>query len=69
MLTADFVYMRLRKPDYSLSELNSIAYRVEQYRANAYPTFAIFKHEETPGGALNAEQLLASQKGRVTAAQ
>ncbi len=64
VLTADFVYLRLRKPDYSLSELNSIAYRVEQYRANAYPTFAIFKHEETPAGALHAEQLLASQRGK-----
>ncbi len=57
VLTADFVYLRLRKPDYDESELTSIAYRVEQYLNNAYPTFAIFKHEETPAGALNAETL------------
>jgi uncharacterized protein YecE (DUF72 family) len=58
VLTADFVYLRLRKPDYTESELSSIAYRVSQYRTNGYPTYAIFKHEETPAGALNAERLL-----------
>jgi uncharacterized protein YecE (DUF72 family) len=62
VLTADFVYLRLRKPQYLESELTSIAYRVAQYRANAYPTYAIFKHEETPAGALNAEKLLQSTK-------
>ncbi len=58
VLTADFVYLRLRKPDYTESELGTIAYRVEQYQTNGYPTYAIFKHEETPAGALNAEKLL-----------
>jgi len=62
VLTADFVYLRLRKPEYTESELASIGYRVEQYRANAYPTYAIFKHEETPAGALNAEKLLVTQQ-------
>ncbi len=60
VITADFVYLRLRKPDYSESELASLAYRVQQYQGNGYPTFAIFKHEESPAGALNAEQLLHS---------
>ncbi len=60
-LTADFVYLRLRKPDYSESELESVSYRVGQYRANGYPTYAIFKHEDTPAGALNAEKLLNAQ--------
>jgi uncharacterized protein YecE (DUF72 family) len=64
VLTADFVYLRLRKPDYQESELNSIAYRVEQYLQNAYTTFAIFKHEETPAGALNAENLLATERSK-----
>ena len=64
VLTADFVYLRLRKPDYGESELTSIAYRVEQYLQNAYPTFAIFKHEETPAGALNAESLLATERSK-----
>jgi uncharacterized protein YecE (DUF72 family) len=62
VLTANFVYLRLRKPDYTESELTSIDYRVQQYRANGYPTFAIFKHEETPAGALYAERLLVPQK-------
>lgn len=61
VITADFVYLRLRKPDYTESELSSICYRVHQYRGNGYPTYAIFKHEETPAGALNAEQLLKLQ--------
>jgi uncharacterized protein YecE (DUF72 family) len=64
VLTADFVYLRLRKPDYGESELSSIAYRVDQYLHNAYPTFAIFKHEETPAGALNAEALLAGERSK-----
>lgn len=61
VITADFVYLRLRKPEYTESELSSIDYRVCQYRSNGYPTYAIFKHEETPAGALNAERLLNSQ--------
>jgi uncharacterized protein YecE (DUF72 family) len=61
VVTADLVYLRLRKPDYTESELGSIAYRIQQYRANAYPTYAIFKHEDTPAGALNAEKMLNAQ--------
>jgi uncharacterized protein YecE (DUF72 family) len=61
VVTADFVYLRLRRPDYAESELASIGYRVQQYLANAYPTYAIFKHEDTPTGALNAEKLLNAQ--------
>lgn len=61
VLTADFVYMRLRKPDYSESELESIDWRIRQYRSNGYPVFAIFKHEESPAGALHAEALLTKQ--------
>ena len=61
VLTADFVYLRLRKPDYAESEIESIQYRVTQYRANGYPVYAIFKHEDTPAGALNAEKLLQEQ--------
>ena len=64
VVTADFVYLRLRKPDYTESELGSIAYRVEQYLSNCYPTFAIFKHEETPAGAQNAERLLNAEKAK-----
>ena len=58
VVTADFVYLRLRKPDYSESELLGIDRRIDQYLSNGYPTYAIFKHEDTPAGALNAEKLL-----------
>jgi len=51
VLTADFVYFRLRKPEYAESEL-------PQYLPNSRPTYVIFKHEDTPAGALNAEKLL-----------
>jgi len=59
VITADFVYLRLRKPDYSESELGEIQRRVQQYLRNGYTTYAIFKHEETPAGALYAERLLS----------
>lgn len=59
VITADFVYLRLRKPDYSESELAEIQKRVQQYLRNGYTTYAIFKHEDTPAGALYAERLLA----------
>lgn len=62
VVTADFVYLRLRKPDYSESELLTIDRRIQQYLSNGYPTYAIFKHEDTPAGALNAEKLLRMHK-------
>jgi uncharacterized protein YecE (DUF72 family) len=68
VLTADFVYLRLRKPDYTESEIESIQFRTMQYLRNGYPTFAIFKHEETPAGALNAERVLVTQTQNVSAA-
>lgn len=63
VITADFVYLRLRKPEYTESELESIAWRTRQYLTNGYTTFAIFKHEESPSGALNAVNLLGARSG------
>lgn len=62
VLTSDFVYLRLRKPEYLQSKLISVQYRVEQYLANAYPTFAIFEGGRSAAGALNAEKLFVSQR-------
>jgi uncharacterized protein YecE (DUF72 family) len=59
VLTSDFVYLRLRKPDYTQSELDEIQRRTQQYLHNGYVTYAIFKHEDTPAGALYAERLRA----------
>ena len=67
VVTADFVYLRLRKPDYTESEIDSITFRVGQYLRNGYPTYAIFKHEETPAGAINAERLLVTQRDSAVA--
>jgi uncharacterized protein YecE (DUF72 family) len=64
VLTADFVYLRLRKPDYSEAELAEIRSRVESYLAAGHSTFAIFKHEESPAGAMYAEKLLSACAGR-----
>jgi len=64
VITADFVYLRLRKPDYSEAELTDINSRVQSYLAAGHSTFAIFKHEESPAGAMNAEKLLERQSGR-----
>ena len=58
VITADFVYSRLRKDDYSVEERQEIAGRVEQLLANQKDVYVFFKHEETPAGAVYAEELL-----------
>lgn len=57
--TADFVYLRLRKRDYSLQERESLAQRVKNLAQSA-DVFTYFKHEETAEGAQYAEALLAA---------
>jgi len=56
--TADFVYFRLRKPEYSPEERKSIGAKVTPLLAQGKDVFVFFKHEETPAGALYAEELL-----------
>ncbi|MGA3027186.1 MAG: DUF72 domain-containing protein [Bryobacteraceae bacterium] len=60
VLTAAFVYSRLRKTDYSPEERSEIAERVRQLRAGGRDCYVFFKHEETPAGTLYAEELLRS---------
>jgi uncharacterized protein YecE (DUF72 family) len=55
--TADFVYFRLRKPEYSPAEREAIAAKVKTLLAKRKDVFVFFKHEETPDGALYAEEL------------
>lgn len=57
VITAPFVYSRLRKDDYSMEERNEIAGRVEQLLGQGRDVYVFFKHEETPAGALYAEEL------------
>jgi uncharacterized protein YecE (DUF72 family) len=58
VITADFVYYRLRKPEYSVDDVAAIRGRSEELLATGRDLYLMFKHEETPDGALNAELLL-----------
>lgn len=58
VVTADFVYSRLRMPEYSAEDRKEIAERVEQLLGQGRDVYVFFKHEDTPAGALYAEELL-----------
>ena len=58
VITADFVYYRLRKPAYKKEDLDAIAARSRELLATGRDLYLILKHEESPQGALNAELLL-----------
>jgi uncharacterized protein YecE (DUF72 family) len=53
--TASFLYFRLRKPEYPPAEREALAARLAAFEGDAY---VYFKHEETPQGAVYAEELL-----------
>lgn len=55
--TADFTYFRLRKKEYSAQARKTIAKRVSE-AAKRGDVYVYFKHEDTPDGALYAEELL-----------
>jgi uncharacterized protein YecE (DUF72 family) len=55
--TSDFVYVRLRKEKYSLADRREIADRAHQQLAAGRDVFVFFKHEESPEGAMHAEEL------------
>jgi uncharacterized protein YecE (DUF72 family) len=60
VITADFVYYRLRKSEYSEEERKLIAVRARELLAQGKDLYLFFKHEETPEGVLYAEELAAS---------
>lgn len=60
VITADFVYYRLRKPDYSPEDIDGIKARATELVGAGRDLYLMFKHEETPEGALNAERLLSA---------
>jgi uncharacterized protein YecE (DUF72 family) len=60
VLTAGFVYVRLRKEDYSPEERTEIAGRVKGMLSGGRDVYVFFKHEDTPAGAVYAEELLKS---------
>jgi len=59
--TADFTYFRLRKQSYSAKERGELATRAHEL-ARSGDVFTYFKHEDTPEGALYAEELLSAVK-------
>ena len=58
VITAGFVYVRLRKADYSAEDRAEIRSRVDKLIGEGRDVYVFFKHEETPAGALYAEELL-----------
>ena len=63
VITADFVYYRLRKPEYTEQDIDGFATRALDLLATGRDLYLMFKHEETPEGALHAESLLAKVQG------
>src|SRR6266478_9202790 len=59
--TADFAYLRLRKEEYSAKERNALEQRIARLGSNG-DVYIYFKHEDTPEGALHAEQVLSAAK-------
>ena len=58
VITADFVYYRLRKPDYTADDVAAIGARSKDVLATGRDLYLMFKHEESPEGALHAESVL-----------
>ncbi len=59
-ITAGFVYFRLRKTDYPPAERREIAGRAQEMVTAGRDVYLYFKHEDTPAGALYAEELLSA---------
>ncbi len=69
VITSNFVYSRLRMPEYSPEDRAEIAAGVQKVLESGRDAYVFFKHEETPAGALYAEELLRafpSQAGAVS---
>ncbi|MBI1788615.1 MAG: DUF72 domain-containing protein [Acidobacteria bacterium] len=58
VVTADFVYCRLRKEEYTPDDRRAVAAKARELLAGGKDVFVFFKHEETPDGALYAEEIL-----------
>ena len=49
VITANFVYSRLRMPEYTPEDRKEIAARAEQLMNQGQDVYVFFKHEETAG--------------------
>jgi uncharacterized protein YecE (DUF72 family) len=59
VVTAGFVYHRLRRPGYGEADLRRLADGARRQLAAGRDVYMVFKHEADAGGALEAERLLA----------
>jgi uncharacterized protein YecE (DUF72 family) len=62
VVTSDFVYFRLRKPEYTPGDLEEISAETRRLLGENKDLFVFFKHEDTPEGALYAEELIARSR-------
>jgi uncharacterized protein YecE (DUF72 family) len=69
VITSSFVYSRLRMPEYSPQDRKEIAERVRELLDSGRDVYVFFKHEETPAGALYAEELLHAFPAQSAASQ
>jgi uncharacterized protein YecE (DUF72 family) len=60
VVTAGFVYFRLRRPPYDELALARLRRRAGELLDDGRDVLLLFKHEEDAGGALEAERLLAA---------
>jgi uncharacterized protein YecE (DUF72 family) len=68
VITANFVYSRLRMPEYSEDDRKDIAARAGELLNEGRDVYVFFKHEDTPAGALYAEELLKAFPAQASAA-
>jgi uncharacterized protein YecE (DUF72 family) len=62
VLTANYVYWRLRMPEYTAEDRVVIAGQAERWLAEGRDVYVFFKHEETPEGALYAQEILRAHR-------
>jgi uncharacterized protein YecE (DUF72 family) len=58
VVTADFCYYRYRKPEYTPEERQAMLRRMQEHLSSGRDSYAYFKHEETPQGAIYAVDVL-----------
>ena len=58
VVTGDFCYYRLRKPEYSAEERQRYKETFRRQIEQGHDVFVYFKHEDTPEGAFYAEEML-----------
>lgn len=66
VITGGFVYSRLRKSEYTADDRAQIRQKVHGLVAAGKNVYVFFKHEESPAGALYAEELLKPEDQRLS---